>query len=571
MSDQFEKPADQPANQDAALDDDMKPGQPESAAEASPRDDHPLTEIEEPPQIGLIAELREPPPDVDESQPLARKPVNRRDLLKAAAALGLAAGAASETDAFERRGSISYVVCNRVFNAPVKKVGFSPGNSRLATLSQTGQLRLWDTRQLGKPMDFGPSNTGRAAGDGVSDFVWGKNERLLAIRNDKLTCYDGANLNKLLFDLSAAGVMAAAFTPDGNQIITIDRNWRIQLLDAATGKKTAEYNIAPQLQSLPDKVRPGTVSFPGMTRESPGRIYLATKKNILLVNLSPLGVEVFPDLVADFDELLISGNGEMVGYLQAGEKMLHIFAFPSGYLWKIGVQLNSLGEKWDLSPAFDSLLTATGGNIRMQRLNDQGAAQKQWESAANLNSVTCLACGWDPDVYAWGGDDGRVLVGKEPDQQVPEAGQSDSTNTSPRNASQVKPDENRAAIEGDSTNASPGGGSLLKTVLVDATVNKVKESKAGEAQLPYDDCKCTCNSVSVTSSHNDRITQTFDTVRQQWTTSTQPCGSPLPAGAVCLCNCVRATSSPIWRTICTCNTVCTCNPQSTGYTLSYWY
>jgi hypothetical protein len=34
---------------------------------------------------------------------------------------------------------------------------------------------------------------------------------------------------------------------------------------------------------------------------------------------------------------------------------------------------------------------------------------------------------------------------------------------------------------------------------------------------------------------------------------------------------VRAASSPLWTTICTCNTVCICNPQSSGYTLTYWY
>jgi WD40 repeat protein len=55
-------------------------------------------------------------------------------------------------------------------------------------------------------------------------------------------------------------------------------------------------------------------------------------------------------------------------------------------------------------------------------------------------------------------------------------------------------------------------------------------------------------------------------------TWTQPCGSPIPAGAVCTCNCVPGAAGPVrpysapssggrgGRTFCTCNKVCTCIP-----------
>jgi hypothetical protein len=72
-------------------------------------------------------------------------------------------------------------------------------------------------------------------------------------------------------------------------------------------------------------------------------------------------------------------------------------------------------------------------------------------------------------------------------------------------------------------------------------------------------------------------------------TYTLPCGSPIPPGAVCVCNCVPGSlAMPTGHTqqfagtvctcdlICTCNTVCTC--QSVGnrgggysYYVSYWY
>lgn len=51
-------------------------------------------------------------------------------------------------------------------------------------------------------------------------------------------------------------------------------------------------------------------------------------------------------------------------------------------------------------------------------------------------------------------------------------------------------------------------------------------------------------------------------------TYTLPCGSPIPAGAVCTCNCVTAPpiESCSCDTVCTCDTVCSCVGAS-----HYWY
>ena len=43
-------------------------------------------------------------------------------------------------------------------------------------------------------------------------------------------------------------------------------------------------------------------------------------------------------------------------------------------------------------------------------------------------------------------------------------------------------------------------------------------------------------------------------------TFTLPCGSPIPPGAVCICNCVTVPVA------CTCHTICTCDSES-----HYWY
>lgn len=46
------------------------------------------------------------------------------------------------------------------------------------------------------------------------------------------------------------------------------------------------------------------------------------------------------------------------------------------------------------------------------------------------------------------------------------------------------------------------------------------------------------------------------------TTMTEPCGTPLPAGATCTCNCIGGGGpyGTVTHTICTCNKVCTCVP-----------
>jgi len=81
------------------------------------------------------------------------------------------------------------------------------------------------------------------------------------------------------------------------------------------------------------------------------------------------------------------------------------------------------------------------------------------------------------------------------------------------------------------------------------------------------DPKVTANDVKV------RIYSVYDSVTQQTITYTLPCGSPVPPGATCTCNCVPGTYVPEnpkdydrgcitvgGGTICTCDKVCTCVP-----------
>ena len=51
-----------------------------------------------------------------------------------------------------------------------------------------------------------------------------------------------------------------------------------------------------------------------------------------------------------------------------------------------------------------------------------------------------------------------------------------------------------------------------------------------------------------------------------------PCGSPIPSGWTCTCNCVAAAPPAPVATICTCHTVCSCNADvCTCDSVHYWH
>jgi hypothetical protein len=73
-------------------------------------------------------------------------------------------------------------------------------------------------------------------------------------------------------------------------------------------------------------------------------------------------------------------------------------------------------------------------------------------------------------------------------------------------------------------------------------------------------------------------------VEGKWVTWTQPCGSPIPPGAVCICNCVAVPTcscvghcscdtvcSCVGHTACTCDQVCTCDKICSCVGHHYWY
>mgnify|MGYP001806664601 CR=1 FL=1 len=89
---------------------------------------------------------------------------------------------------------------------------------------------------------------------------------------------------------------------------------------------------------------------------------------------------------------------------------------------------------------------------------------------------------------------------------------------------------------------------------------------------------CSCNLVGATGAGRESaLASHYDRVTGALITSTMPCGSALPAGATCVCNCV---SMPAWHyshqycscdQVCSCDTVCTCDTVSTTHTYTYTY
>jgi hypothetical protein len=214
------------------------------------------------------------------------------------------------------------------------------------------------------------------------------------------------------------------------------------------------------------------------------------------------------------------------------DRRMKVVTFPKGQSWEEDVDLGIADKIEVFSPDLEHLLAVSPKDQVTVRTLKRDSSSDILD--AEVKGVTCVACSSDPMTYAWGGRDGRVVVHR-------------------------------------STNGTVSADNLAPAF--DPSLGKIQEFVPKRVRLAYKDCTCTCNSVAVTSETNQRITQAWNSESESWYNQTLPCGSPLPAGSICVCNCVSAAASPLWHEICICNTVCTCNTQASsgGYTLTYWY
>jgi hypothetical protein len=460
------------------------------------------------PSIGKVSELRE-------QDPASGRLVTRRDLARAAAALAISA--AAEEALASGRGSISYVLCNKAFPEPVKRLAFSPGAGRLGAQSESGHLLVWNTQVLGKPME-------RFGSAGVASFTWGFKDTLLAIdREGRARCYDESGLR--IFECPTKGVSLAGFSPSGHWLIILDSHNILQIWDTVTWREVRAFNAGAVVST-------GLRSV-GVTREDPPRVFLEVIKSVALIDPVSGQVKTYPEGARDgMEQVVVSASSEKAALLS--DRRMTILTFPGGQAWG-ETDLGEIGRMHSLSPDFDHLVSVTARDeITVRDLRGRGSTVVL---GAEVKGVTCLACSADPMTYAWGGRDGRVVVHRTVNGTV--------------NASNLFP-------------------------AFDPALGKIQEFVPRRARLAYKDCTCTCNAVQVTSETNNRMAQVWDEARQVWSTQTLPCGTPIPAGSICVCNCVSAGASPLWKDVCTCNLICTCDTQapqapSGGYTLYYWY
>jgi hypothetical protein len=119
-----------------------------------------------------------------------------------------------------------------------------------------------------------------------------------------------------------------------------------------------------------------------------------------------------------------------------------------------------------------------------------------------------------------------------------------------------------------------GGSPELVSEFQDADIAVNHVLQVGEDAGRWDFAPCVCDIVSAQTETKEGATVSqYNRETGAVTTTTLPCGSPVPGGAICVCNCVAAPVYDAVRTICTCNLVCTCDTVSTGttYTYTYWY
>jgi hypothetical protein len=448
--------------------------------------------------------------------------IKRRDLLRAAAALGIGVGAGTETGAEaasaskERRGTLSYVVCNKGLGEPVRSLAFSPIYSYLAAVGAKGALRLWKTLAFYEPVDYGPKAS-------VTSVAWGPDDLLAVVHaGDKLAVYDLRERGERVLEVRIRGIRDAAFSPDGTRL-AVRTAAAVQEIDRGSGRLIRDVAL--------DGPEPRVGGRFGYLRYRPHLVVLAGDREVLLADLDAGTARPFSHPVAGFTRLVMSANLEKVLYVLDPTRG-QIVTFPEGDEWR-SVPLPPPHDLLVPSPTVESACWLVGGRVFGQDWTEPGAQPESTSSDAG--DVSAVTAATEPGVFAWGDDEGRIVVGTL---------------------------RNR---------------SWQKQIAVDPKLAKLAESAPEDAKLRYPDCVCTCNSVEVTGTHNDRVTQSWDSTQARWVTSTQPCGTPIPPGAVCLCNCVSAPRSVFWRQVCSCNlvctcdTVCTCNPQGGGTVLTYWY
>ena len=422
-------------------------------------------------------------------------------------------------------------------------LGFSPDNRILVSGTPfENQLRLWSLPD-GKPLaklkgfssysqsvSFSPDNKILAANMGTNEV------RLWSVTNGKL-------LAKLKGH--TANVRRIGLSPDGRVLASVSDDLTIRLWSMPDGKALATlkghsdkvifFRFSPDGRYLVSSCRADeTIHLWSVPDGKLMKTWKTQRKGSGLFNISP-------------DSRQLAFNHK--------DYTTHLRSLPDGELLsKLKVGVGRLGGL-KYSPDGDTLITVDGfwGTVQMWSVSNGKLIKKIKHKSRRRNFIYMSPNSQLMAIHSFqyqtlplhSLEDGKLLttlVGHE--KYISRVA--------------ISPDSN-ILVSGD------GGGTVILW------------------QLPTGKKIATLFDPAVNSGKQKAVAfKQKDSTTGSWHTFTQPCGSPIPAGATCTCNCVagtyKAPSSPKTykrpagkkyrkRTYCSCDKVCTCIPVCQAHKL----
>jgi hypothetical protein len=457
-------------------------------------------------------------------------PVSRRQVLGAAAAAGTVAAVGGRPGTAharrERDREAEICVRSEIFacaKAPVALVA-DPSGCRLAVLDAARSLQVWDPNQPGAPL-LEKALT-------AVDAVCMSENTLLRIGGGKLLARPLTALGSPDVVLASGVASPLLIHPSGAWAVCGIPTGGLQLIDLVEHQAQA-------LSSLP----PGAEEAQGLAADGPLGAWMWAGESLFRLRGLTGECELFQRFEGTA-ALHVTPDGRRLVVVR--DAMVEVLRLPDLHLLQRVTNLSTgpfiACETWGRSAAFTASTVDSPLPDRLAILDlDEGAQTP--ELAPGLASPLLVAGLPLERGYALADPDGRVVV--------------------------------FASRPGVRTGLVPLADPAL-------TVTHQRTGEQCTELVGYAGIACTCDSVEVKRGDESIGYQQWDAERAEWRLEQQPCGVPLPDGAVCTCDCVSLASGSLFAKACTCNTVCTCDTvcscESVGsgtytytYTRTYWH
>jgi len=343
---------------------------------------------------------------------------------------------------------------------------------------------------------------------------------LVALEGDKLVGRLLDDGDQKLFSLPAGDIRRLFLLGPEGPLLCQDEDGLVLRRDAWTGKPERGWSIRPTAGGVPiDQLLPGR---DGLWMRAGERLYRAAE-----------GARAWTPVPFEGERSVVLAPDDRVGFASGGlARVADLPGLEERAQRRLPEGARSLA--WDGLLATAARLTDDRGQLRVVPMEGGGGVVTATTRSLSIRALVGLP---RRGGYAWGDARGRLgacyLDGPDRLTVVPFA----------------SPDLTEVAVLGGQECPDP------------------------------DDPACTCNTVSATRGEEMVGLQTWDKHTESWIHSVQACGSPIPAGAICTCNCVAASGRAfelgcVCDEVCTCNTVCTCQSVGGGggsYSYSYWY